>query len=192
MIIAINPGHYICKGEKYDPGAVNEEMSITEVNINVAVAEIAKEMLRELGHEVILIHEPELYDIVMKSDRADADIFISIHCNAAANKSAIGTETYYHASSIRGKQLAGYIQKELIGALGFLDRGIKNKQLYVTKHTDAVAVLIELGFISNNGEAAKLISNSYQRTAAEALVKGIVYYCNWKSICNKTKDGEAP
>lgn len=110
------------------------------------------------------------------SDNADADIFVSIHCNAAAPLEALGTETYYYyALSAKGQKLAACINKQLVG-LGLVDRGIKSSPLYVTRHTGAVAALTELAFISNADDEAKLGNSDWQEQFACAVARGITDY----------------
>lgn len=173
-IIAINPGHYIGE-ENYDPGACNELLGLREVDINIAVAQELESMLQGLGHEVVYIHCGELYEITNESNESGADLFISIHCNSAVDDQAVGTETFYHNSSKNGKQLATCIQDRLVG-LELVDRGIKCNGLYVTRHTDAVAVLIELGFLSNEAEGTRLGAESFQQKAADAICCAVTEY----------------
>ena len=174
MIIAINPGHYIGE-ENYDPGACNDALDLKEVDINIAVAQKLQALLEEAGHEVIYIHAGELYEITAASNEAGADLFVSIHCNSAANAEAAGTETFYFAASRNGRSLATLVDAELVG-LGLDDRGTKSNSLYVTKNTDAVAILVELGFLSNMDEGARLGSEEFQQDAAEAICRGICNY----------------
>jgi len=173
-IIAINPGHYIGQ-ENYDPGACNEELGLREVDINIAVAKLLEGALNEAGHEVVHIHRGELKEITDAANNAGADLFISIHCNSAISALAVGTETFFHNSSKNGKRLATCIQDEMVD-LELVDRGIKCNGLYVTRYTDAVAVLVELGFLSNTDEGARIGTESFQKKAAEAICRAVEKY----------------
>ena len=174
MIIAINPGHYAGE-ENYDSGAANEALGLREVDINIAVANKLQPLLEDAGHEVVYIHAGELYEITDASNEAGADIFVSIHCNSAANESASGTETFYFAGSSNGRSLAALVNAEMTG-LGLEDRGIKCNNLYVTRNTDAVAILVELGFLSNRDEGMLLGAEDFQQEAAEAICRGVCNY----------------
>jgi N-acetylmuramoyl-L-alanine amidase len=44
----------------------------------------------------------------------------------------------------------------------------------VAKNTDATAALVELGFVSNSGDAAKLSSEDYRQRFAQAIADGIL------------------
>ena len=113
------------------------------------------------------------------SDQSDADLFLSVHCNSFGNPAALGTETFCYAGSTKGRQFANCLQKQLLGVLGTVNRGVKTSPLYVTGHTAAVAALVELAFISNRDDAAKLASPVMQDEIARALARGVTdYYYN--------------
>lgn len=171
MKIAINPGH--CPG--LDPGAVNRSTGLKEAEVNVAVAMKLQDRLLANGYDARLIQSNDLQDICNNSNDYCADLFISIHCNAAESEEAHGSETFYCAGSANGEHLARLIQSELV-ALGMTDRGIKDNPLYVTRHTDAVAVLVELAFISNATEEFMLGNDSWQDKFAYAIYRGIEAY----------------
>jgi len=116
--------------------------------------------------------ENDLQLICDAANKFNADAFVSIHCNAAANPAAHGTETYYHASSARGSMLAQYIHCELVG-MGLANRGTKTANFHVLRNTAMPAVLVEMAFISNPEEEALLASDEFQRQAAEAIARGV-------------------
>ena len=174
MLIAINPGHY-SGAENYDPGACNDALGLKEVDVNLAAAALLAQQLESEGYEVVQIHKGELYEITEAANASGADLFVSIHCNSAANPLALGTETFFHYNSVNGQKLAQCIQAELVG-LQLADRGVKCDSLYVTRYTNAVAVLVELGFLSNPDEGARLGTAEFQQQAADAICRGIDAY----------------
>jgi N-acetylmuramoyl-L-alanine amidase len=174
-IIAVNAGHYL-GSENYDPGAVNEAIGLTEAEINVAVAHKVEKRLKDRGHQVVYIHKGELDEITDASNEANADVFVSIHCNSAGNPAAHGVETFCHATSYNGHRLATLVQDQLVACLGLTDRGVKTNVLYVTKSTDAVAILAEIGFISNPDEATLMATGQFQDKAAAAIAQGVLDY----------------
>src|SRR5690606_8345479 len=116
----------------------------------------------------------ELSERVAVAHRHNADVFISIHSNAAT-PTANGTETLWnstHASS-DSKKLAEEIQKELIKKLKTRDRGAKEGNFHVIRNTRMPSVLVEVGFVTNAEEAKKLASPSFREDAAEAIFQGI-------------------
>ncbi len=69
--------------------------------------------------------------------------------------------------------LALDIQLRLNTLLGIKDRGVKQAPFVVLTGATMPAALVEIGFLSNPGEAAQLESNSHQQELAEAIASGI-------------------
>ena len=169
MRVVINPGHFIGK----DPGACGKFSN--EAEIVKYVANVVCRDLEAAGFNPVLITSDSLKEICQLANEVNADLFVSIHCNAAANKAAKGTETFYYVGSSASKKLATCIQNELVKTMGSLDRGIKDGNwLYVLRGTSIPAVLTELGFISNADEEIYL--NSHKQVMAHAISRAIIEY----------------
>lgn len=179
-IIILDPGH----GGK-DPGAVNG--SYAEKRIALAVAEIVKNKLENDGATVYMTRYDDTYPTLQ--DRVDfahahyADIFVSIHVNAASSSSARGTETYYSISANDNEKednsLATNINNEIVNQADMYNRGVKREDYYVIRHSVFPSVLVELGFITNSGDLNKLVNSDYQEIFGNAIYQGIVnYYSN--------------
>lgn len=171
MKITVNAGHY----PGLDSGAVGQT-GLQEAVVAADIAQKVCEYLTVVGYEVLFVQENELYQITNASNRFGADLFISIHCNAAANTSAKGTETFYSAGSAEGEKLAQCIQSQIIDSLGTVDRGLKTNSLYVTKNTDCPAVLVETAFISNAEDEQLLADESTRNQFAAAIARGVTDY----------------
>lgn len=187
-IVCIDCGH-----GGSDPGACDN--GLQEKDVALIVGSLSRDYLVAAGCQVVMTREmdvdvaypnasatAELQARCDVSDQSGADIFVSIHCNAAANTAALGTETFYSLGSERGTVLATFIQAQLIGLGDLVDRGIKNTSLYVTGHTQAVAALVELAFLSNIYDAAKLADPTWQDAMAKAIARGVTDY--WVQINN--------
>lgn len=181
-IIAIDPGH----GGK-DPGAVGNGLQEKEINLSVALK--VEKILKQKGIKVFMTRRDdtflELNERVQVSVAAKADTFVSIHANKFDQESANGTETYYSTAALseraeNSKQLSTFIQNRLYKALGTRNRGVKEAKYHVIHKNPLPASLVELGFISNTNDAAKLASEDYRNKAAEAIALGIVDYYNWR------------
>ena len=168
MKVFINPGHHF----ELDPGAVNPVTGDREVDVAIKCAKLVEKYLLAAGVQCTVGQYNELYEICDASNAYDADLFISIHCNACASHQARGTETYY--KSFHGQRLANYIQSQIIRSLPVTDRGVKEGNLYVLKHTEAVAVLVELAFIDNPEDLA-LLKNRID-DFARAIARGVTEY----------------
>lgn len=178
MKVFINPGH--APNGIPDPGAVNKYTGLRECDVAQKVADLLAGYLTAASVEVVgILQSDSLSDVCQESNDSGADIFISIHCNAAASEQARGTETWFHAHSTNGRALADCIQSQIINSLKTTDRGIKGATpgvngLYVLNNTSAVAVLVELAFISN-GEDAVLLTEKVDDFAS-AIARGITDY----------------
>ncbi|MBP2631568.1 MAG: cell wall hydrolase/autolysin [Firmicutes bacterium] len=169
MKICINAGH--CPG--LDSGAVGSFLQEADVVKNIA--EIVCSDLQAVGYEVLFVQENELANITNASNDFVADLFVSIHCNAAANSDAKGTETFCYAADGDGDLLAFYIQRQIVDSLGTADRGVRyNTGLYVLKHTDCTSCLVETAFISNAADEQLLADR--QADLAHAIARGVTDY----------------
>jgi len=114
--------------------------------------------LRSLGHTVYdctdetgSTQSANLRNIVAKCNAHSVDLDISLHLNAY-NGSANGVEVCYYDQ----QALAAKVSKQLADDIGWSNRGAKPRtDLYVLNTTKAPAILIELGFIDNEGDMAK-------------------------------------
>ena len=92
--IVIDAGH----GGK-DPGAVGPS-GVLEKHVTLKLAkELAKELTRQIGCEVILTRDSDVYlpleERTAIANKVGADLFISLHANANKSRKAFGIETYY-------------------------------------------------------------------------------------------------
>ncbi len=105
-----------------------------------------------------------------------ADVFISLHTNAATNPRASGSEALvYSRSSTVAFALATDILEELNLTTGLRNRGvIERPGLYVLRRTNMPAVLVEMGFISNQNDAELMVYSP--QLFAEGIYRGILEY----------------
>jgi N-acetylmuramoyl-L-alanine amidase len=102
--------------------------------------------------------------------RPDA-IFVSIHCNDSPRRSADGVEAYYYAPP--SSRLAGAILRQIAGCYGSHSRGVKFAHYYVLHHNTRPATLLEIGFVSNAKENARLQDPKVRQVIAERIAAGI-------------------
>lgn len=179
--IVLDPGH-----GGSDSGAVGPS-GVREKDVALQVAKKVQRLLEGAGAHVVMtrttdrdVYGPnatsgqELQARVDVAERTPgAELFLSIHCNAFSNPAANGTETYSYYDSVEGGRLAFLLQKELLEAGGLRDRGTKEANFYVLKHSSIPASLVELAFISNEREEALLTSDDFQDKMAFAIAKGL-------------------
>ncbi len=104
-----------------------------------------------------------------------ADYFISLHANASELAGASGSEALVYNLNSVAADLGESILRGLAETTGLPNRGVVQRtNLYVLRRTRMPAVLVELGFITNAGDAA-LMANSPQLFAL-GVANGITAY----------------
>ena len=166
MKIFINPGH----GES-DPGACGN--GLKERDVVLKIGKRVENYLRAVGYDVKLFQYDGLQEICNAANDYGADLFVSIHCNAANGK-ARGTETYCFYGSTTGRKLANAIQRQLVDSIDTMHRGVKEAGFYVLSGTNMPAVLVETAFIDNPQDAALLVE--HEDDFARAIARGISDY----------------
>jgi N-acetylmuramoyl-L-alanine amidase len=92
--IVVDPGH-----GGHDPGAVGAS-GLQEKDVVLAIGLKLRERLKEeLGLDVVMTRSTDVFipleERTAIANKVNADLFISVHANAAANRNASGIETYY-------------------------------------------------------------------------------------------------
>lgn len=197
--IVLDPGH---GGE--DSGARNDAYGLKEKDLTLDVAQRLARLLRAAGYEVVLTRETDRFIPLEQRARIanyeKADLFLSIHFNAATNAQAAGYETFvltpqYQPSSsaskpgkrdaerFRGNEqdpwnvLLGYhLQRSLVAGKVGPDRGLKRARFLVLKHLESPGALLELGFVSNPQSAQQIRQASHRERLAQSLFDGVRAY----------------
>lgn len=197
--IVIDPGH----GGK-DVGAHNKQLNIYEKTPALSVSLRLGNALGKLGYKISYTRTNDTYLTLNQRSaflqRQNADLFISVHFNATSVESVTGLETFvmtpqnqastsgHPTKNIDKRFYAGnnndvwntlsgfYVQRELAKLPSADDRGLKRARFAVLREADCPAMLVEGGFISNNTEARRIMTNSYQAQLVDSLVKGVASY----------------
>lgn len=188
-VVVIDAGH-----GGNDPGKVGINKAL-EKDINLNIAILLKKMLEAEDIEVIMTRESDkgLYDDNAKNkkaqdmkrrcdiiSKANSVVTVSIHQNSYHEEYVNGAQVFYFQHSDNAKNLAEIIQKQLqTHVQPDNKRAAKNNtSYYLLKKTDATAVIVECGFLSNYEEASKLVDENYQQKLAWAIHLGILQYIN--------------
>ena len=169
-----------------DPGHGGRDSATRGGNIlkKNLVLDIAKEVRIKLvqdGFNVKMTRDDDSYIPLSERAATQGDIFISIHANAVAD--SIGPSV---RSMIKGMEiyvplepdnrtilLAKTLEQKLRLLNGISVRGIKKKSLAVLEARKSTAVLIELGFLSNEEDLAFLTNKENQVLIAQVFADGI-------------------
>lgn len=172
-----------------DGGAVayNEDGTIKakEKDFNLDIALRAQKLLEAEGVDVHMIRTEDVYVDFLRvggiANDAGTTLFVSIHTNSALATQAHGIETfgYLEAGSVSNgmtsERLSEILLEELIDKTGAYERGVKDgKSLAVINSTKMPATLIEIGFISNEEECEKMMTEAYRQKLAQAVCDGVL------------------
>lgn len=179
-IIVVDAGH-----GGSDPGAVSGDAY--EKNITLAIVRQIKALFDEAGDPRIGVYftrledsDPSLSDRVVLANSLGADLFLSVHINSLkGNTDVEGIEVMYNElapdTAFDTKDFAQICLEEEVGALGAKKRDLINgNRIYVIRNSIAPAALVEVGFINNPNELARLLDPSYQRKAAEGIYHALL------------------
>jgi len=183
--IVIDPGH----GGR-DRGTTGKVLGTIEKDLNLKVAQnIKKELEDRTDAKVILTREDdtsllpetnqkeELQARVKVAKDHSADLYISIHHDAFEDTNVKGITTHYGVNKRKDKKLAKIVQKAIFNQnIDTRDRGVQGSDYLVLRENSSPAILIELGFTSNEGDEKRMNSAEFQAKTQQGIVDGIIEY----------------
>lgn len=134
-----------------------------------------KVILTRTGDEALTLEERTLF-----SNRFDADLFISLHVNYDdKNATTSGISCVVSESNIQfgaSKQLADQLVNELQTLPGIAVNGIKKADFYVVKNNSVPAVLLDLGYLSNEKDYAYIREAKNQQLISQRVIAAVRKY----------------
>ena len=186
ITIILDAGH----GGK-DGGATSRS-GLIERDLVFNITKMVEDHLRLQGFNVILTRTDEndlasshatnrkredlsrRIDIINNSENA---IAISIHANAISNTRWSGAQTFYDPKFLENKELATAIMEAIQSNIDNANRGQRPlSNIYILRNSTIPTALVEVGFLSNPTEAARLADEYYQALIAYAIFEGILNY----------------
>ena len=197
--IVLDPGH-----GGHDPGAGAGALNEAAVVLDVATRLEAR-LRAETGIEVVLTRRDDVYRSLRArtalANCVGADLFLSIHANAARDEVAGGIATYHLRPSARttatsarpasfgagpasahdSRDLAEVVQRNLLEGVRQLnpdarDMGVKGSKFMVLRGATMPSVLTEISFLTNEREAVLLSTDAYRDQISDALLRSILDY----------------
>ena len=162
-----------------DPGAVYQGRQEKDDALRLTLA--VGEILQNNGIDVEYTRTTDVYETpyqkAMEANEAGVDLFVSIHRNSfPTDNTAFGVESLVYDLSGLKYEIAQSINQQL-ETVGFRNLGVQARpNLVVLKRTKMPAVLVEMGFISNPGDAALMAENP--SLFATGIYNGILDYLN--------------
>jgi N-acetylmuramoyl-L-alanine amidase len=158
---------------------------LREASITLDVASRLRAMLEERGVRVVMTRDGEtkLPKSFRKSFVKDPrlDVFLSLHCDAYRS-SFRGTTAYYHGGCDVSREFAGFIRDAVVDGTGVFDRGVRRDTnvyetgFYVLREARVPAVLCEMAYVTNAGDAKLLRDPDFRQRMARALLVGLMRY----------------
>ena len=168
----------------------------TEAETNLKIALKVQNLLEQSGATVILTRSDEnaIYDLdkstlrekkisdihnrVKIGNESSADIFVSIHLNKIPQEQYWGWQCFYRQNDEQSTKLAKSLQQNLNDAIEKENKRVAMKidNVYIMKHVEIPTTIVECGFLSNQEEEAKLITDEYQNKLAWGIYNGIMDY----------------
>lgn len=153
-------------------------------------------LLEQSGANVILTRSDEnaIYDLDSKTlkqkkisdihnrvkigNSSSADLFVSIHLNKIPQNQYWGWQCFYKESDENSVKLAKSIQSSLNKAISEENKRVamKLENVYIIKHVEIPISIVECGFLSNEEEEKKLLTDEYQDKLAWGIYTGILDY----------------
>jgi N-acetylmuramoyl-L-alanine amidase len=182
-IVVIDPGHG--GPDRGNVGHGLEEATIVEdLAARVEGRLGATGVQAYLTRGTVLREELEEFTRAHFANEANANLVISLHVDAHPNPTASGVATYFYGSdrpgsdrpgvnSVIGETFAGLIQREIIARTDLVDCRSHAKTWDLLRHTRMAAVRVELGYVTNERDAARLANPAFRDVVAEAIVVAV-------------------
>lgn len=192
-VIIIDAGH-----GGADSGAIGIG-GVMEKDLTLEYALAVKNVLESHGYEVHLTRssdtarKPETSDVEQEirartslSKQYHASLYVSIHMNWYSDASASGTETFFNNTNHRegmenpfpddSMLLAQTLEAYITNAIHTKNRGSEDDELYNLITNTVPASLVEVGFISNQGDLNKILDPNVKAAFADAFANAIDAY----------------
>lgn len=113
------------------------------------------------------------------ANRTEAHLCISVQVDAAESADAAGVSTYFYGSEAHGvassvgERFAGLVQREIVARTDLADLRSHAKTWDMLRRTRMPAVRIDVGYLTNPGDAARLSDPTFRDVVAEAVVVAV-------------------
>lgn len=169
--VVIDAGH-----GGHDRGGIPSNI-IPEKGVALDTARRVKAYLQDAGLRVVMTRSSDVFiplgqRVAISNEQKNA-IFVSIHYNSAPRRGANGIETFGNSA---GLPLARRIQRNVMKTTNGDDRGVKQRGFFVLRKNRKPAVLVECGFLTNPGDAARANSAAYRSQVASQIARAILEY----------------
>ena len=175
-----------------DPGHGGDDAGVCangqrEVDVVSAIAARLQGRLAAHGATVVLTRPLQNPSAIDDGERAalandvDADLFISLHCDAATSPNATGIAAFHYGSpnggwSHIGERAAQRIHTAVLARTHAADCKVHGRSWDILRRTRMAAVRLDVGYLTNESEAAALADLAYVDQLAAGIADGIVKF----------------
>ncbi len=141
-----------------------------------------KKKLSLLGAKVYLTRKKNdfcpMKDKVMMADSLNPEFYISLNCNFEKNSNLSGTDIFHFRGDTESHILAELIMDRLDSYTTLVQKGVKIAELSLFKEIKVNALLIELGYLSNEHDHNIFKDENGKESISEAIAEGIIKFYN--------------
>ncbi len=168
------------------PGAISQE--VMEKDINLAIVKELKALFEASDENIGVYYtrvedeNPTFEQRAQLGVKSGAELFISVHSNSTGDGTVTqehGTEVMYDEEKkeegLTSEYLAQVCLEETVAAMGSKNNGVlPGHSIDIIRICEIPAVLLEVGYMTNQEELEKLISPEYQKQAAQGIYNAIL------------------
>lgn len=178
-VIAIDPGH-----GGFDGGV--EYRGIVEKDLNLDIAQRLRARIEGRDGTVVMTRSADVaYEVDNRGDlnhrlklaaEGGAEILVSLHANSFPDPGQFGAQTFFPPKAPESQRLALLIQEELVRLQPENYREALPANYYILLNSPRPAALVEVGFITNSADRARLTDGAAKDRLAEAIAGAIQRY----------------
>ncbi len=171
-------------------GTTGNYTHLEEYQLNLDVSMKLRDILESRGYQVVMTREDNDANIsnaerAQKVAEAGADIYVRIHANSSDDTSVSGALTMSPSSTnpyVANLYEESYRLSEVILDYYCQATGIGNRGVTLTDSMTGInwstipVTIVEMGFMSNQGDDTKMADSQFQQTMAEGIANGIDAY----------------
>ncbi|RLZ11400.1 N-acetylmuramoyl-L-alanine amidase [Faecalibacter macacae] len=146
-----------------------------EKDYTLEIVKAVKERNQNTNIEIVLTRDSDQFlELIERSaliNKVNPTYFISVHLNSAMDKTKNGFEVYHYPKNNEAKILA----ENFIQNVNFPieNRGVKSANFHILRESKAPGFIYEIGFISNENDAAYLTSEDGKEKIISEILKFI-------------------
>ncbi len=178
--IVVDPGHGGIDGGASGAGLLEKNITLDiakRVKLYLENGGFVVKMTRETDVDVSQLfqsalagrHKRDLQNRLDFIRQTRAVGSLSIHVNSSTNPADRGPIVFYAVHSASGKELASNCQAAVNRVAGSNQRAVGRKNLFIIRHAPCPAVLVEIGFLTNQKDSVRLRSAQYLDQMAKAI-----------------------